>query len=113
MGTLDGRVAIVTGGASGIGAVTARLSAAEDAAVVVADVLFTAGGGWRMTADFDESLTAAQPLPRLGEPEEVARMVLNRSRLSVRRCPSVDCPSFQRPPFERPSLEGDLPCSTS
>ncbi|MEU0219031.1 SDR family oxidoreductase [Streptomyces sp. NPDC006265] len=29
-----------------------------------------------MTADFDESFTAGQPLPRFGEPEEVARMVL-------------------------------------
>ncbi|MFF7047211.1 SDR family NAD(P)-dependent oxidoreductase [Streptomyces griseorubiginosus] len=29
-----------------------------------------------MTADFDDSFTAAQPLPRFGEPEEVARMVL-------------------------------------
>ncbi|MDR6975962.1 3alpha(or 20beta)-hydroxysteroid dehydrogenase [Streptomyces sp. 3330] len=29
-----------------------------------------------MTAGFDDSFTAAQPLPRFGEPEEVARMVL-------------------------------------
>jgi len=29
-----------------------------------------------MTGDFDDSFTAAQPLPRFGEPEEVARMVL-------------------------------------
>lgn len=29
-----------------------------------------------MTADFDDSFTAAQPLPRFGEPEEVARMAL-------------------------------------
>ncbi|MEU3253745.1 glucose 1-dehydrogenase [Streptomyces sp. NPDC006997] len=29
-----------------------------------------------MTADFDDSFTAGQPLPRFGEPEEVARMVL-------------------------------------
>lgn len=29
-----------------------------------------------MTADFEDSFTAAQPLPRFGEPEEVARMVL-------------------------------------
>ncbi|MEU8651470.1 SDR family NAD(P)-dependent oxidoreductase [Streptomyces sp. NPDC048737] len=38
MGALDERVAIVTGGAGGIGAATARLFAAEGAAVVVADV---------------------------------------------------------------------------
>ncbi|MGW6907070.1 SDR family oxidoreductase [Streptomyces sp. NPDC054940] len=29
-----------------------------------------------MTADFDDAFTAGQPLPRFGEPEEVARMVL-------------------------------------
>jgi 3(or 17)beta-hydroxysteroid dehydrogenase len=37
-GRVEGKVAIVTGGASGIGAATARLLAAEGAAVVVADV---------------------------------------------------------------------------
>jgi 3alpha(or 20beta)-hydroxysteroid dehydrogenase len=40
----DGRVAIVTGGASGIGAATARLLAARGAAVVVADVQSEAAG---------------------------------------------------------------------
>lgn len=38
MGRVDGKVAIVTGGASGIGAASAVLLAAEGAAVVVADV---------------------------------------------------------------------------
>jgi meso-butanediol dehydrogenase / (S,S)-butanediol dehydrogenase / diacetyl reductase len=37
-GLLDGRGAIVTGGASGIGAATARCFAAEGAAVVIADI---------------------------------------------------------------------------
>ena len=37
-GRVDGKVAIVTGGASGIGAATVRMLAAEGAAVVVADV---------------------------------------------------------------------------
>ncbi|NJP99141.1 glucose 1-dehydrogenase [Streptomyces zingiberis] len=39
MGRLDGRTAIVTGGARGIGAAVARLFTAEGAAVLVADLL--------------------------------------------------------------------------
>ena len=38
MGKLDGRVAIITGGASGIGAATVQLFAAEGARVLVADL---------------------------------------------------------------------------
>jgi 3alpha(or 20beta)-hydroxysteroid dehydrogenase len=43
MGKLDGRVALITGGAQGMGAAHARLMAAEGATVVVTDVLDDAG----------------------------------------------------------------------
>jgi NAD(P)-dependent dehydrogenase (short-subunit alcohol dehydrogenase family) len=39
MGRLDGKVSVITGGASGIGAATTRLFVAEGSRVVVADVL--------------------------------------------------------------------------
>src|SRR5262249_61212494 len=51
MGRLEGKVAIVTGGASGIGAATVRRFAAEGAAVVCADV--DEGGGSRLVAEIE------------------------------------------------------------
>jgi NAD(P)-dependent dehydrogenase (short-subunit alcohol dehydrogenase family) len=43
MGQLEGKVAVITGGASGIGAATVRLFVTEGARVVVADMLDDAG----------------------------------------------------------------------
>jgi len=48
---VSGKVALVTGGASGIGAETARLLARNGAAVVVADI--NVGGSWEVVATIE------------------------------------------------------------
>jgi NAD(P)-dependent dehydrogenase (short-subunit alcohol dehydrogenase family) len=47
MGQVEGKVAIVTGGASGIGAACAATLAREGAKIVVTDLDDAAGRGWR------------------------------------------------------------------
>jgi len=49
MGKLDGKVTCITGAASGIGAATARVFAAEGARVIIADV--DEDGGRRVAAE--------------------------------------------------------------
>ena len=53
MGRLDGKVALISGGARGMGAAEARLFAGEGARVVVADILDDAGK--RVEAEIGES----------------------------------------------------------
>src|SRR5438552_2375368 len=97
-GRFADRVVIVTGGASGIGAATARAFAAEGARIVVADVdrergrevagatagVFEAvdvGDGRAVRAlggapEREERARAAVPVGRFGRREEVARAIL-------------------------------------
>ncbi|WP_075836110.1 MULTISPECIES: glucose 1-dehydrogenase [unclassified Rhodococcus (in: high G+C Gram-positive bacteria)] len=61
MRRVEGKVALVTGGARGIGAATARLLAAEGARVVVTDVDHDAGHA--VAAAIDDTFTHAMFLP--------------------------------------------------
>jgi NAD(P)-dependent dehydrogenase (short-subunit alcohol dehydrogenase family) len=58
MGRLDGKRAVITGAASGIGEATARLFAAEGASVVLADV--DDGRGGRLAAEIGERAVFVQ-----------------------------------------------------
>ena len=74
MGRLDGKIAIITGAASGIGAATARRMAAEGARTVVADL--DAAGAKHVAAEIADAggeATAVQV--DLGEVESVRAMV--------------------------------------
>ncbi|HZQ57509.1 MAG TPA: glucose 1-dehydrogenase [Acidimicrobiales bacterium] len=81
MGKLDGRVALVTGGARGQGAAEARLFASEGAAVYVTDVL--ADEGAKTAADFGGTFIAHD----VTSPEQwravVDQVVRDRGRLDV------------------------------
>ena len=55
IGRLEGKIAIVTGGGSGIGEATARLMAREGAAVVVADIRAAAE---RVTSELASAVAA-------------------------------------------------------
>src|ERR1700751_5986616 len=71
MGKLDGKITCITGAASGIGAATARLFAAEGARVIIADV--DEDGGRRVAAEIGSAATFLKTDGR--DPRQVEAMV--------------------------------------
>jgi NAD(P)-dependent dehydrogenase (short-subunit alcohol dehydrogenase family) len=83
MGKLDGKVAVITGGASGMGAGTVRRFVAEGARVVVADV--TDERGKALAAEL--GVAAAYAHTDVAREEDVARAI----SLAVDRWGRLDC----------------------
>jgi NAD(P)-dependent dehydrogenase (short-subunit alcohol dehydrogenase family) len=75
VGDFDGKVAIVTGAASGIGRASARLFAQRGASVVVADIDATGGTETAKIVN-DEGGNAVFHETDVAKPDEVERMVL-------------------------------------
>jgi meso-butanediol dehydrogenase / (S,S)-butanediol dehydrogenase / diacetyl reductase len=71
MGKLDGKITCITGAASGIGAATARLFAAEGARVIIADV--DEDGGRRVAGEIGAAATFSKTDVR--DPRQVEAMV--------------------------------------
>lgn len=79
---LDGKVAIITGGAGGIGAATARLMAARGASVAVADIAFEAAKA--LAADLPDALAVRLDLEQESSIEAMVTDVVARfGRLDV------------------------------
>jgi NAD(P)-dependent dehydrogenase (short-subunit alcohol dehydrogenase family) len=71
MEAMQGKNALVTGGASGIGAATARLLADHGAHVTIVDLPRAAGAGQLLADEIDGAFFGAD----VGEPDEWARLV--------------------------------------
>lgn len=83
MGRLDGKVAVITGGSSGIGAVTVRLFVREGAKVVLADIMDEEGK--KLVRELGESVLYRHT--DVAEEDEVQAAV----NLAVERFGKLDC----------------------
>jgi len=80
MGRLDGKVALITGAASGMGKVAAKLFASEGARVVVADVTDDAGQATseEIEADGGQAAYVHADVSNPGEADAMVRMAVDR-----------------------------------
>ena len=79
MDALNGKNALISGGASGIGAETARLLAANGARVTLVDLPRAADAGRRIAAEIGGEFIAAD----VGDPDDWSRIAANIERLEL------------------------------
>ena len=99
MGELEGRVALVTGGGSGIGAGCARRLAADAATVVIAD--FDQSAAERIAAEIGDAASAVPVDVR--DPAAVDQLVAVSSRPTAGSTSRSTSPASAGRPRRRPS----------
>ena len=106
MGRLDGKVAIVTGGARNIGAVYATTLAAEGACVVVADVLDGAPAAQAIRDAGGEAVSVEVDVSREDDTQRMAKTAMDAfGRIDVLVNNAAIYVSIQRRPFHEISAE--------
>jgi NAD(P)-dependent dehydrogenase (short-subunit alcohol dehydrogenase family) len=106
--SLDGRIALITGAAGGIGAATARRLAAAGARLVLADL--DGGAVEKLAAELDAAAVAAD----VTRPADIARMVEEPYRRWGRCstcCSTTRASSAYSPCWRSPRRSG-IACST-
>ena len=84
-GRLEGKVCVITGAASGIGAETARLFASEGARVVGVDIADGAEGELALRANVAEEDEVREMYAQVGEGDGPGRRPLQQRRDQPRR----------------------------
>jgi len=92
MGRLDGKVCVITGAASGIGAETARLFKAEGASVVGVDLDAGAEGDLAIQADVTDSDQVRDMYARAKDELGRVDVLFNNAAIGGTPAPLAECP---------------------
>ena len=96
MGRLDGKVCVITGAASGIGAATAALFEAEGATVVGVDLGEDSVGSLKLAADVTDEEQVKGMYARAREELGRIDVLFNNAGISPRTTPRCSTPRSRR-----------------